>query len=555
MSNLEVFLFDKFNNSQAECSIIKPYSYQDLLIQLRQKFPNIPEYFELFIIDINNKEIKIDSQEKYSEIQDVLFLRQVDKSALEKSLFQRNFEKLSESNQDILNEKFNCNICSIIIKNEKPYLCYKCQNIFHEKCLKDWDKQCKSSHKKLICPNCRNQLPIEKWNKKLNYEENRNEDANLMNIINNYKLNEKFNNKVNMIKDKKIKELEENEIKKNELITKYEEYFNKTIKIFKNILNKINSMNDFLNLEKNYKLNNLINKYSLNLQNLNLDEVSNMFNEELDKFMINLKKDKNINNFKEIIDINKIEINGIKNDEIKDNEEYKNSNNENINIIQIKNNELFINEKVNKINLIYSVKTQGNYNIFGNKFIENNKENLKLIINSKETVLDHCCELNKGNNIISIVVKKNITNLNSMFYGCEYLKDISDLKYLDVNEVKDCSYMFYKCSSISDIKALENWDLSNCNNFKCMFYECPLLSDIKPLKNWNVSNGEDLSYLFFGCSSLIDITPLENWNVSNCKDFSYLFKGCSSLIDIKPLEKWNFQMVKNLNICLVDVHH
>ena len=39
--------------------------------------------------------------------------------------------KLAESKQDILDEKYNCNICTIIIKKEKPYLCYKCQKIFH----------------------------------------------------------------------------------------------------------------------------------------------------------------------------------------------------------------------------------------------------------------------------------------------------------------------------------------------------------------------------------------------------------------------------------------
>ena len=52
-----------------------------------------------------------------------------------------------------------------------------------------------------------------------------------------------------------------------------------------------------------------------------------------------------------------------------------------------------------------------------------------------------------------------------MFYECEYLRDIGELKYLDVSEVKDFSDMFYKCSSITDIKALENWNVSNGINF------------------------------------------------------------------------------------------
>ena len=48
-----------------------------------------------------------------------------------------NYNKLSESKQDILDEKYNCYICNSNIKNENPYFCYICQKIFHEKCLKD----------------------------------------------------------------------------------------------------------------------------------------------------------------------------------------------------------------------------------------------------------------------------------------------------------------------------------------------------------------------------------------------------------------------------------
>ena len=244
MSNLEIFILDKLNNTKSEFNIIKPKSYQVLLKQLRQNFTNISEYFEMFIIDRSNKEIKINSEEEYSLIQDILFIRQIDKSVLEKSLFQKNFDKLSESNQDLLSEKFNCSICSNLIKKENPYFCYKCQKIFHEKCLKDWDKKCKKMNKNLMCPNCRNELPIKKWNKKLNHEENRNDNANLMNRINDYKLKENMNNNMKIINDKKIKELKENEIKLNKLIKKYEEYIGKTILIFKNLLNKINSIHD-----------------------------------------------------------------------------------------------------------------------------------------------------------------------------------------------------------------------------------------------------------------------------------------------------------------------
>ena len=119
---MEIFLLDKLNNAKSEFNIIRPKSYQDLLKELKQNITNISEYFEIFFIDKNDKEIKIDSEEKYSKIPDILFIRQVDKSILEKSLFQKNFDRLSESNQDILSQKFNCSICLLLKKKTLIYV-------------------------------------------------------------------------------------------------------------------------------------------------------------------------------------------------------------------------------------------------------------------------------------------------------------------------------------------------------------------------------------------------------------------------------------------------
>ena len=140
---MQIFLLDKNNNAKAESNLKKPKSYQDLLSLLKQKITNMSEYFEIFIIDQNNNEIKIDNEQNYSMIGDILFIREINKVDLEQSLFQRNFNELSESKKDILGDKFNCLLCSEMIKNEKPYLCYQCQKIFHEKCLTSWERNVK----------------------------------------------------------------------------------------------------------------------------------------------------------------------------------------------------------------------------------------------------------------------------------------------------------------------------------------------------------------------------------------------------------------------------
>ena len=126
-----------------------------------------------------------------------------------------------------------------------------------------------------------------------------------MNKIKTYKLNDKMNKNIKMINEKKINELKEKEIKQDELIKKYEDYINKTILIFKNILNQLNTIHNLLNLENSNKLNNLINNYSLTLQNLNVDDISHVINQKLEQFINHLKNGNNNNdkNTNEIIKI------------------------------------------------------------------------------------------------------------------------------------------------------------------------------------------------------------------------------------------------------------
>ena len=274
MSKLNIFLLDNLSNTKEEIIINKPKTYQELLNQLGQRFKNM--LFELFIFDNFNNKIIINKEEKYAKIKDILFMQEIAKDDLEKSIFAINYDKLAESKQEILDEKYNCILCSVIIKNESPYLCYKCQNIFHEKCLKDWDKKCKMQNKHLTCPNCRNELSLENWNKKLDYEDNRNAIANLLNKINNNNRNEQL-----------------------KLLKKYEKFFEEIMTIFKNILNKIFSIHNSLKMKNINKLKELINNYPLNFDNFNINNISNIIYEELDTINKNINKQNNNENNKD----------------------------------------------------------------------------------------------------------------------------------------------------------------------------------------------------------------------------------------------------------------
>ena len=125
----------------------------------------------------------------------------------------------------------------------------------------------------------------------------------------------------------------------------------------------------------------------------------------------------------------------------------------------IKNHSMFIkylidkfNECKNKneLNIIYKTDKEGDEDIFGEDFVENNKNNIELIINGSKNDLINRYKLEKGENIIKIIIKNEISNLESMFYNCKSLKNLKELEYLKTKDIKNFSLMFFGCSSLSD---------------------------------------------------------------------------------------------------------
>ena len=106
-----------------------------------------------------------------------------------------------------------------------------------------------------------------------------------------------------------------------------------------------------------------------------------------------------------------------------------------------------INEFENAINLIYELSKDedSNNNIFGEKFVENNKENIILKINGIESELIEKYNLKEGINKIQIKIKNKLISLKDMFNGVTSLINIEELKYLNTKEVNDFSY-FHICS-------------------------------------------------------------------------------------------------------------
>ena len=508
---IDIFLLDKTNNLIEEINIIKPKTYQILNATLKNNLKNLPEFFTLFYPSANNREIEIHNDEEYQLLKDTLFIRETEKIDLGKSIFDLAYGVLDESKRDILDEKYNCFICTENIKHENPLFCYICQKIFHYKCLENWSKQKQKINEKLKCPYCNKELPLEEWKQKLDFEENKHKDAELINQL----------KRDNMIK--------------NEIFDKFKEYKNKSSKLFISIINIINDLNYLLSHNNDYKNN--VNKYIKEISDdnvdLQIDNISQVIFGLLKNLENFIKNKNNYNQFDKNINI----INNNKNNNIININEIK----EIPNIKNI-NNDLYKKE----IELKYYSKIGGFTNIFGVEFVNFNRNNIKLIINNSNKIpLIDKFYLKKGENIIKLIIENDLTNLSYMFYSCNSLNNINELKYLNTSKVTNFSNLFWGCSSLTDISAIKNWDVSQGINFSYLFTGCSSLINLLPLKNWNVEKGTNFSFMFCRCLNLIDLDPLRNWNVVEGNDFSYMFAGCILLSNLEPISNWEINNGNN----------
>ena len=174
MLKLDIYLLDSLNNTIEGITISKPRTYTELEKYISTKIRNLSKNCDKFIYR-NKQEVHIDQNYKYKDVNDILFIRDNDRNNnninnMKRSKYDIIMNIIPADKQEKLDLKFNCANCLETIKYENPYLCYKCQKIFHEKCLKEWDDAGKLRDKTFDCPaGCGNQLSIEKWNKKLDY--------------------------------------------------------------------------------------------------------------------------------------------------------------------------------------------------------------------------------------------------------------------------------------------------------------------------------------------------------------------------------------------------
>ena len=193
-----------------------------------------------------------------------------------------------------------------------------------------------------------------------------------------------------------------------------------------------------------------------------------------------------------------------------------------------------LDERVNKKNF-FQYLFKGNDNILD---IYKDKEK----INVKQGFIKLDNEKDKKKNNILIKFKKEMHDLNHLFYDCSYLTSLQ-LSEFYTNNVENMSYMFYNCSSLSSLD-LSNFNTNKVKDMSYMFSNCILLSSLD-LSNFNTNNVKDMNNMFSECSSLTSL-DLSNFNNSNVKNMSNMFYNCCSLISL-DLSTFNTNKVKDMS--------
>ena len=305
----------------------------------------------------------------------------------------------------------------------------------------------------------------------------------------------------------------------------------------------------------------------------------NSYDSFVDKICIDLGNDKNI-----IGDISKYSAYYTFENFINNND--KKSGTDELKNIHIKYDDLIKDIGDNKSYVLFYIKKDEQYHLF--LFISKDKsfsdflkytyiENItkfKVLENSKN-IENLSCSFKNFENLQEIDLSNfdttNVTNMESMFEGCESLKKINfhdtfntskvttmeymfrncknlqeiDLSNFDTKNVENMSYMFSECSSLKKIDCINKLDATNVINMGSMFENCKSLTNID-LSNFKTLKVTNMKSMFYGCTLLDQINLSETFNTKNVTDMEYMFRDCKSLTKI-DLSKFDTTKVTNMS--------
>ena len=322
-----------------------------------------------------------------------------------------------------------------------------------------------------------------------------------------------------------------------------------------NIFNPNNNSGDFIkkNNDKNSNDSNnniLKSKTILNNNNIknNDDIISNnkINNNDIlisNNYLMNYKSDEINNNINNNIDY-------ILNNEILMEKEEKNGNFIDEVTIKYKKKNFNATDLILKAQLFGLKESSSNDKLFGEKFVENNKNLCKIIIGDKEYELKsflnkECDEVKKKEFEIKLKGISNITDLSFMFCGCLSLDSIQGFSNINTSKITNLSFLFSFCK-ITSIPDISKWDTSNVKYMNHMFLHCFDLKSISDISKWNTSKVINIKGLFTDCYKLQYLPDISKWDTNNIESMNLLFAGCESLKSLPDISKWKTKKIKSL---------
>ena len=164
--------------------------------------------------------------------------------------------------------------------------------------------------------------------------------------------------------------------------------------------------------------------------------------------------------------------------------------------INIKDNNL----KERIINSFENTKRENPNWDWNNIEMKKNEEEIKeceIFINDKKIDFTYCYVFkNKGKYLIKYKFKKLLNSCNFMFYDCNSLSSL-DLSNFNTQNVTNMGGMFYNCKSLTSLD-LSNFNTQNVKNMDNIFNGCKSLISLD-LSNFNTQYLTNMDNMFSGC--------------------------------------------------------
>ena len=138
-----------------------------------------------------------------------------------------------------------------------------------------------------------------------------------------------------------------------------------------------------------------------------------------------------------------------------------------------------------------------------------------------------------GGDVTEVELHPSVANYKPkslrLFAGCNNLKQIKGIEYLNTEEMTDVSWMFSGCSNLTSLD-VSSFKTENVTNMNGMFNGCSNLTSLD-VSGFKTDKVTDMSWMFSGCDKLTSL-DLSKFNTENVANMSYMFSSCSNLTNL-----------------------